>query len=87
MKNTLNFDFKKCYTWLDHFTLGLVYQLSKQPLNFKFFSSIGTMITWSGAVIFATFKDGELHGPAFAFNRITIYDIAVKIHSIVSALS
>ena len=45
------------------------------------------MITWSGAVIFATFKDGELHGPAFAFNRITIYDIAVKIHSIVSALS
>ena len=41
MKNPLNFDFKK-KLYLDHFTLELVFQLSKWPLNLKFFPSIVT---------------------------------------------
>ena len=35
------------------------------------------LVTWNAADIFATFKDGELHGPAFAFGRIPVFDIGV----------
>ena len=38
------------------------------------------MMTWDGAIIFSTFKDGELHGPAFALGRIPIYDIGVSFY-------
>ena len=34
--------------------------------------------TWHGAIIFATFKDNELHGPAFSFGIYPIYDMAVS---------
>ena len=36
------------------------------------------LITWNGANIFATFQNGELHGPVFAFGTIPIYDMAVS---------
>ena len=39
LKNSLNFYLKKTLNF-DHFTLGLVSQLSKWPLNLKFFPSI-----------------------------------------------
>ena len=42
-------------------------------------NGVGLIVTWDGANIFATFKDGELHGPAFAFGRIPVFDIAVRI--------
>ena len=34
------------------------------------------IVTWDAANIFAMFKDGELHGPAFGFGRIPVFDIA-----------
>ena len=34
------------------------------------------IVTWDTANIFATFKDGELHGPAFGFGKIPVFDIA-----------
>ena len=40
MKNTLNSDLKKNTLHLDHFTLGLVSQLSKWPPNLKFLPSV-----------------------------------------------
>ena len=35
--------------------------------------------TWLDTIIFATFKDNELHGPAFAVGRFPIYDMTVSI--------
>ena len=45
------------------------------------------MMTWDGAIIFSTFKDGELHGPAFALGRIPIYDIGVSFYFIQTFIS
>ena len=40
---------------------------------------LALLITWDGANIFATFQNGELHGPVFAFGTIPIYDMAVSV--------
>ena len=45
VKNPLNFNFKKMLH-LDHFTLGLVAQLIKWPLNFLFFPSIEAILKY-----------------------------------------
>ena len=39
---------------------------------------IGYLITWRGVQIFATFKDGELHGPVSAIGKKFLYDVEVK---------
>ena len=43
-------------------------------------NGVVTLKTWNGGNIFATFKDGEMHGPAFGFGRIPIFDLAVRIY-------
>ena len=42
-------------------------------------NGIVILVTWNSAIIHATFKDGELHGPAFAYGRIPVLDIEVLI--------
>ena len=40
-------------------------------------NGFGFLATWNGANIFANFKDGELHGSAFGYGRILIFNMAV----------
>ena len=42
-------------------------------------NGIVILVTWNAANIYATFKDGELHGPTFAYGRIPVFDIEVLI--------
>ena len=39
---------------------------------------IALLVTWRGVQMFATFKDGELHGPVSALGRKFLYDVEVK---------
>ena len=39
---------------------------------------IGYLVTWRGVQIFATFKDGEMHGPVSALGKKFLYDVEVK---------
>ena len=41
-------------------------------------NGLGIFVTWDGANVFAKFKNGELHGPAFGFGRIPVFDIQVS---------
>lgn len=76
-----------------YFSLNLEQQFWNQTGNSNFFpwsikSISGTFIhgllegyviwiTWYNTVMFASVKNGVLHGPAFAFNRQPVYDIWV----------
>ena len=37
-----------------------------------------SFLTWQGTVMLATFKNGELHGPAIGLGRVVVYDIWVR---------
>ena len=37
-----------------------------------------SFLTWQGTVMLATFKNGELHGPAIGLGRAVVYDIWVR---------
>ena len=35
------------------------------------------LVTWRGVILYATFANGELHGPMYSYGRKFLYDLEV----------